>query len=73
LGKLVFVLIGIGTLGLGFLLAFVTRFVATALLLKLTDSLSDSLEIKNFRTAFVAALIVSATGTVAEWALQLMA
>jgi uncharacterized membrane protein YvlD (DUF360 family) len=69
LGKLVFVAIGLGTLGMGFLLAFATRRLVTALLLKLTDALTDTLEIDGFKTAFFAALLVSATGTVAEWAL----
>lgn len=72
LGKLVFVLIGLSTLGLGFLVAFVTRWLVTALLLKLTAALMETLEIDSFKTAFLAALIVSATGTGAEWLLSLL-
>lgn len=71
LGKLVFVLIGIGTLGLGFLLSFVTRWVVNALLLKLTDALSSSLKIRSFRHALLGALIMSATGTFAEYLVRL--
>jgi putative membrane protein len=70
LGELIFVLIGIGTLGIGFLLAFLTRWLVTALLLKLTAAVTETLEIKNFSTAFVAALIISATGTAADWLLK---
>lgn len=66
LGKLVFFAIGVGTLGLGFLLAFATRWLVTALLLKLTDALTETLELDGFKTAFLAALIVSATGSIAE-------
>jgi putative membrane protein len=72
LGKLVFFAISVGTLGLGFLLAFVTRVVVTALLLKLTDALMDSLRIDRFRTAVWAALIVSGTGTLLEWLLEVL-
>jgi putative membrane protein len=72
LGALVFFALGVGTLGLGFLLAFVTRLVVTALLLKLTDALMDSLRVDSFKTAFLAALIVSATGTLLEWVLRVL-
>lgn len=59
IGWLLFVAIGFGTLGIGFLLAFLTRWVVTALVLKLTDALMTSLTIKNFRTAFVGAILLS--------------
>lgn len=72
LGALVFFVIGVGTLGIGFLLAFLTRLLVTALMLKLTDALIDSLRVDSFKTAFLAALIVSATGTLLEWVLQLV-
>jgi putative membrane protein len=67
IGWFIFVLIGIGTLGLGFLLAFITRWVVSALLLKLTDALTSSLEIESFGRAFLAALLMSGIGTIAEW------
>lgn len=70
LGWLLFTAIGIGTLGIGFLLAFLTRWIVTALVLKLTDAITDTLTIKSFGTAFLAALIISATGTVADWLLR---
>ncbi|MEK7706339.1 MAG: phage holin family protein, partial [Myxococcota bacterium] len=42
-GWLLFVVIGIGTLGVGFILAFATRWLVMAILLKVTDLLTDKL------------------------------
>jgi putative membrane protein len=67
LGWLIFVALGIATLGIGFLLAFITRFIVMALLLKFTDSLSSSLKIKDFGTALIGALLISGIGTLAEY------
>lgn len=72
LGRLLFTMIGFGTLGVGFLLAFITRWVVNTLLLKLTDALSKSLEIRGWGTAFVGALLMSAFGTAAEFVVQLL-
>lgn len=72
LGRALFVAIGIGTLGLGFLLSFLTRLVATAIVLKLTDAITDKLSVKTFGTAFLAALVMSVTGTVCEAALRMI-
>jgi uncharacterized membrane protein YvlD (DUF360 family) len=69
LGGFLFHLIGIGTLGLGYLFGFITRLIVTALMLVLVDKLSTRLTVKTFGTAFLAALIVSVVGTLAEWAL----
>jgi hypothetical protein len=49
-----FVAIGFGTLGLGFLLAFITRWLVDAIVLKIVDALSRSLEIVSFGRAFLA-------------------
>jgi uncharacterized membrane protein YvlD (DUF360 family) len=67
IGWLLVVLIGIGTLGIGFVLLFATRWLVTAILLSVTDALSDSLTIKSFKTAFLAALLMSLFGTLGEW------
>jgi putative membrane protein len=67
LGWLIFVVIGVGTLGIGFLLAFVTRWIVTAIVLKITDALSTSLSIKSFGSALIGAFIMSAVGTVLEF------
>lgn len=61
LGPALFHAIGIGTLGIGYLLGFITRLVATALVLKLVDALTDRLKVKDFKTAFLAALLMSLT------------
>ena len=67
LGRLIFVAIGLGTLGLGFLLGFITHLVATAIVLKIADALTSRLKVKDFRTAFLASLVMSVTATVAEY------
>lgn len=72
LGRLLFVLIGIGTLGVGFVLAFLTRLVVSAIVLKMTDSVTDKLKVKSFGTAFVAALVMSVTAAVTESVLGLL-
>jgi len=71
-GRFLFVLIGIGTFGLGFVFSFVGRLVATALVLKLVDALTDKLKVKSFGTAFVAALVMSVVGAVTDYALSLL-
>ena len=62
-----FVALGIGTLGIGFLLAFLTRWVVAALIVMLTSKLSSRLSVDGFFTALVTALIVSLTGTVVRY------
>lgn len=69
IGWLIFFLIGIGTLGLGFLFTFLTRWLVSAILLKIVDALSSSLKIESFGRALLAAMLMSAIGTAAEWAL----
>lgn len=66
LGKLIFGLIVVATLFIGWLLTFVTRVLVNAILLKLTDAVSDSLEIKGFGHAILGAILMSGIGTVAE-------
>ena len=65
-GKLLFVVLGISTLGLGFLFAFVTRWIVAALLLKLASGLSSSLHIVSFTRALLGALFISIAGTLLE-------
>jgi putative membrane protein len=66
LGWILFVLIGLGTLGLGFVLAFLTRWIVDAILLQLLASLTRSLDIESFGKAFLAAMVMSGLGTLAE-------
>ncbi|HSK19978.1 MAG TPA: phage holin family protein [Longimicrobiales bacterium] len=67
LGWLFFTVFAIATLGLALLLAFITRWIINAILLKLTDALTDHLTIDGFRNALLGALMISLIGTVAEW------
>lgn len=68
LGWFIFVVLGVVSLGIGFLLAFVTRWIVSAIVLKLTDALSKSLSIVSFGRALLGALLMSAFGTAAEYA-----
>jgi putative membrane protein len=66
LGHFLYLLIGVSTLGVGFLLGFLTRLVVTAIVLKVTDAFTDSLTIRGFGTALVAAGAISFFGSVGE-------
>ena len=66
LGWILFTVIGIATLGIGFLLFFITRWVVDAILLKLTDALTDRVQVDSFGWALGAALLIAAMGTILE-------
>lgn len=66
LGHVIYVLIGVSTLGLGFLLKTLTRWLVVAVLLKITDLVTTHLTVKKVRTALIAALVISVTSAVAE-------
>jgi putative membrane protein len=67
IGWLLFFLLGIASLGIGFLLAFITRWIVNAILLKLTDALSANLKVRDFPTALLGALLLSLFGTAGQW------
>jgi putative membrane protein len=69
-GWLLFAIIGVVSLGIGFLLAFLTRWLVNAILLKVTDSVSSSLNVRSFGTALWAALLISLFGTLGQWLVQ---
>ena len=71
LGWLFFVVFTIATLGVALLLAFITRWIINAILLKIVDSLTDSIKIDSFGWALGAALMMSVVGSVAEWVLKI--
>lgn len=73
LGSLLFVLIGIFTLGIGFVLSFATHWLVSLFLLMVTDAFSDRFKIHGFRTAVLGALGVSLIGSGARFALNLIA
>ena len=64
-----FVLLGIGTLGIGFLFWFLTRWVAAALVILISDKLSSRFDVDGFWNALVTAFIIAAVGSVLSWAL----
>jgi putative membrane protein len=66
LGWLFFVVFAIGTLGIALLLAFITRWIINAILLKVTDALTDALRIDSFGWALGGALLMSVLGTAGE-------
>ncbi len=70
LGKLLLAFFVGMTLGLGLLVLFVLRWVVDAILLKVTDMLTDRITIDGFGTTFLAALLMSLIGTGSEWLLQ---
>jgi uncharacterized membrane protein YvlD (DUF360 family) len=65
----IFVMLGIGTLGLGFLFWFLTRWVAAALVVLIASGLSSRLEVRGFFNALVTSFLVAATCSVVRWLL----
>ena len=64
LGWLLFLALTVATLGLAWLLAFITRWLINALLLTLTDKLTDHLKIDSFGWALGGAFVISVVATV---------
>ena len=67
LGWLIFAFFAVATLGIAWILAFLTRWLVNALILKLTDTMTDRLTVDSFGWALVGALMMSAIGTAGEW------
>jgi putative membrane protein len=72
LGWLFFVVLGIVTLGIGFLLAFITRWIVMAVILRLSDKVSTSIKIDGFGTALIGALLMTVLGSFVERAFVLL-
>jgi putative membrane protein len=72
IGWFLFVVLGIVSLGIGFLLAFITRWIVNAILLRVTDAVSDRLNIKDFKTALIGALLISLFGTIGQWLVRVV-
>ncbi len=66
LGHFLYLVIGVTTLGVGFAFGLVTRWVVTAIVLKVTDAFTDSLTIRSFGTALMASGLISFGGAVGE-------
>lgn len=71
LGGVFFWIIGLATLGIGLLFAFLTRWLVDAILLKIVDGMTDRIEIRSFGSAFLAALIMAFFGSLAQGLLGL--
>ncbi len=71
-GWFLFVFIGIATIGLGFLFAFLTRLVVSALMLMLTDALTDRVKINGFGAAFWGAAVIATGSFVLERLLKMI-
>ena len=69
-GWLVYGLLGLLTLGVGFLLGFLTRVVTSALLLLVTAQITGRLSVGGFGTAMVAALVIGAVSGIGDWLLR---
>lgn len=67
IGWLLFAVFTVATLGIAWLLAFITRWIIDAIVLKLTDAVSDQLRIDSFGWALGGALIMSGIGTLGQW------
>lgn len=72
LGWLFFAVFTIATLGIAYLLAFITRWIINAILLKITDALTDHLTIDSFGWALGGALMISVIGTVGEYLVRMV-
>ncbi len=67
LGYLLFVVAGIGTLGIAWILAFITWWIIDAIMLKLTDGVMDSLEIDSFGVALFGAALIALFTSLGHW------
>ena len=69
LGWVLFAIFTVFTLGLAWLLAFLTRWIINAILLKFTDALTDHVKIDGFGWALVGALVISVVSSLGHWLL----
>jgi putative membrane protein len=72
LGWLLFAVFTVATLGIAWLLAFITRWIINAIVLVITDKLTDHLKIDSFGWALAGALVMSLVGTLGEWLIRSM-
>ncbi len=65
LSWLIFGVLGIATLGLGFIFRLVTQLVTAAIVLKLTAALSSRFDIRGFGSALGAAILLAISAQIA--------
>ena len=69
LGTIIFAGLTIATLGLAYLLSFITVWIINSLLLTLTDKMTDHLTIDSFGWALGGAFMISLLTNLGIWAL----
>ncbi|HEY7771970.1 MAG TPA: phage holin family protein [Marinagarivorans sp.] len=67
LGWLFFTVFTVLTLGIAWLLAFITRWIIDAIVLKITDNMTDHLTVDSFGWALLGALVMAMLGTLGQW------
>lgn len=67
LGKLLFIIFSVVTLGVAWLLAFITRWLIDALILRWTSQLTDHIRVDGFGSALLGALLMALFGTLGQW------
>lgn len=72
LAKLIFFVLSILTIGLAWLFGFITRWLINALLLVVTDKLTDHLKIDGFGWALLGALLISTVSYITEKVVSVM-
>jgi putative membrane protein len=70
LGWLLFLMLGVVSLGLGFLFSFVTRLIVSAIVLRIADLLSNRLTIRGFMPALLGAVVLALSSAVVDLALR---
>jgi uncharacterized membrane protein YvlD (DUF360 family) len=65
-GWILFVLLGIATLGIGFIFHFALQLVCAAFILKLTSALSRRFSIKGFFPALGTAILLAVAGEISS-------
>jgi putative membrane protein len=71
-GWFLFVFIGLATIGLGFIFSFLTRMVVSALMLMLTNAMTDRLTVNSFGWAFAGAFVIAALSALIERLLHMV-
>ncbi len=67
LGWFFFTVFTVLTLGIAYLLAFVTRVIVNAIILVIVDKTTDHLTIDGFKWALLGSIMMSLIGTGAQW------
>lgn len=70
IGWLFFAVFTVLTLGLAWLLAFITRWIIDAIVLSIVNKATSTLSIESFGWALGGALMMSLLGTLGEWLLH---